>query len=153
MKRLNILLVLFVASVAVTGCSALTGISGEPTTDEDTMMVDESNSDSTQASDDVANGMEAMENADVLVELQAENFTFGEDEILVDQDSVVTVRVTNVSGSHDFVIDELGVNTGLIEEGSFVDVTIPTDQVGEFTYYCSVGSHRAQGMEGTLIIQ
>lgn len=149
MKRLNMLVVLFIAAITVAGCSSLTGT--KESENDDSMMMEESHD--AAAGDETVDGMAAMENADILVELQAENFTYGEDEIRVNKDSVLTLKVTNASGTHDLVIDELGIDTGIIAEGDFVEVTIPTDKVGEFSYYCSVGNHRAQGMEGTLIIQ
>ena len=42
--------------------------------------------------------------------------------------------------------------------GSEIDRRCQTDlsvdlEAGEYTYYCPVGSHRQQGMEGTLTVQ
>jgi len=55
---------------------------------------------------------------------------------------------------HDFYIDELGIETEMLNGGDEVTVTIPEDaEVGaEYIYYCSVPGHREQGMEGTLTI-
>lgn len=87
------------------------------------------------------------------VSLVAEDFTFGVAEIKVKQGEKLTLLVTNTQGFHDLVIDELGVNSGLIPEGETMEIEVSTDQPGTYEYYCSVGQHRAMGMKGTLIIE
>lgn len=148
MKKLTYLPAFAIAMVMFSGCSYFQSDDTMTIMEDDAMVMVDDDSDEGELDPG-----DAMESADVLVELFAEPFTYGEDEVLLEQDSTVTIRVKNVSGTHDFVIDELDIDTGLIPEGEFVDVVIPTDQVGEFTYYCSVGNHRAQGMEGTIVIQ
>src|SRR3989344_1215673 len=66
-----------------------------------------------------------------------------------------TVRVTfkNVTGTHDFVIDEFDVRTNQIGEGEEEEVEFIADKAGTFEYYCSVGNHRAMGMVGKLIVE
>lgn len=67
----------------------------------------------------------------------------------------VTINLTNSGGSHDFVIDELGVATTIIGTGETdsVTFTIPEDAAGEtYEFYCSVGNHRELGMVGELIV-
>jgi plastocyanin len=69
---------------------------------------------------------------------------------------IVTVKLTNAEGFHDFVIDELDVQSEQINEGdeTMVTFTIPEDASGEtYEFYCSVGNHRAQGMVGTLRVK
>jgi plastocyanin len=106
--------------------------------------------------DEVMEGDESMEGDEAMMEepiqLNASNFTFEVETIEANMGEELVVTVTNVSGVHDFVIDELDINTGLIPEGESVEVSIPTDQVGEFEYYCSVGQHRDLGMKGMLTI-
>jgi plastocyanin len=55
---------------------------------------------------------------------------------------------------HDFIIDELGIGTDMLNSGDEQTVTVPDDaEVGQsYTYYCSVPGHREAGMEGTLTI-
>jgi plastocyanin len=67
----------------------------------------------------------------------------------------VTLTLTNVGKMpHDFVIDEIsGARTEIIQPGQTTTVEFTPTQAGTFTYYCSVGSHRAQGMEGTVVVQ
>ena len=95
----------------------------------------------------------AITEADKTIEISASNFTYDKKEIRVKKGEKVTIKFTNGEGFHDFVIDELEVKTQRIPEGQSETVMIPTDKIGEYAYYCSVGSHRAQGMEGKLIIE
>ena len=66
-----------------------------------------------------------------------------------------TVRVTFVSdgGLHDFVLDDFNVKTKQLQSDGTETVEFVADKKGAFTYYCSVGNHRAMGMEGTLTVE
>jgi plastocyanin len=65
-----------------------------------------------------------------------------------------TVKITfkNSGGTHDFVIDELGVKTKTLASGAEETVQFVASKVGTFEYYCSVGNHRAMGMVGKITI-
>lgn len=64
-----------------------------------------------------------------------------------------TIALINDSAlAHDFVIDDLGVNSGMLAGGETATVAIPADAAGEYVYYCSVPGHRAAGMEGVLTV-
>lgn|GEM_PF-1425636 len=67
----------------------------------------------------------------------------------------VTINLTNSGGFHDFVISELGVASAAINSGGTTSVsfTVPGSAAGStYEYFCSIGSHRAQGMVGSLIV-
>lgn len=65
----------------------------------------------------------------------------------------VNVTLTNSgSGSHNFVIDALGVNSGIISSGESVSFSFTPQEAGSFEFYCSIGSHKAMGMVGTLTV-
>ncbi len=70
-------------------------------------------------------------------------------EISVNKGDIVRIKVTNIKGNHDFVIDEYGIReiTPLNEE---VVIEFTADKAGEFTYYCSVQGHKQKGQWGTL---
>ena len=70
-------------------------------------------------------------------------------EISVNKGDIVRIKVTNIKGTHDFVIDEYNIKetTPLNEE---VVIEFTADKVGEFIYYCSVSGHRQKGQWGTL---
>ncbi|HUY70229.1 MAG TPA: plastocyanin/azurin family copper-binding protein [Candidatus Baltobacteraceae bacterium] len=68
----------------------------------------------------------------------------------------VTLNVTNegTSMAHNLMIPGLNVSTPLgMSPGQSAEVrfTAPSG-AGNYTYYCSVGSHRQLGMVGTLVV-
>lgn len=72
-------------------------------------------------------------------------------EIRVKKGDRVRVAITNTKGTHDFVIDELGVKQDT-PEGQTTVVEFVADKAGSFEYYCSKYSHRLIGQKGTLIV-
>lgn len=54
---------------------------------------------------------------------------------------------------HDFVVDELNIRTKVIKGGETDVIEFTPETVGKFESYCSVGSHRAKGMVGTVIVE
>lgn len=85
--------------------------------------------------------------------VEGSSFKFVPNTITVKKGEKIRILFKNTGGFHDLVIDELNVKTPRIKDGeeSFVEFT-PT-QTGSFSYYCSVGTHRAMGMEGTLTVE
>ncbi len=80
------------------------------------------------------------------------NFSFSPTALTVKKGDQVKIIFKNVGGTHDFVIDEFSVATKRISGGAEDSVTFTADKTGTFEYYCSVGSHRAMGMKGQLIV-
>lgn len=96
------------------------------------------------------------ENTPVMQEqtvITATDFAYDVKEIKAKQGDSLVVAFTNSEGTHDFVIDELGVNSGVLNAGETMNMTIPTDKPGTYEFYCSVGQHRQMGMKGVLIIE
>ena len=65
----------------------------------------------------------------------------------------IKVKLTN-NGKvpHDFVIDELDINSGLIAPGDSEIISITSGQLANtYYFYCSVGNHRGLGMFGKFI--
>lgn len=79
------------------------------------------------------------------------NFFFNPSTITASPGQRILIDFTSNTGTHDFVIDELNVDYDIEEGGNYI-FTVP-DEPGTYSYYCSIGSHRAMGMEGTLIIE
>ncbi len=97
---------------------------------------------------------------DVVLELTAEGREFyiaGEDEenpdLTVAQGDVVQVKLEITGGFHDWVVDEFDVATEQMSAGNTDTIQFVADESGEFEYYCSVGTHRQEGMYGTLIVE
>jgi len=80
------------------------------------------------------------------------NFKFAPNEIKVSKGDVVQLTFINNGGTHDLVIDEFSIKTKQLPSGGQEVVTFQADKAGTFEYYCSVGSHRAMGMFGKLIV-
>lgn len=85
--------------------------------------------------------------------LDAYNFGFSEETIIVNEGDTVTITVTSTDGLHDWVVEGFGAATERVSVGDMASVTFIADSAGEYEFYCSVGNHRAQGMTGTLIVQ
>ncbi len=81
------------------------------------------------------------------------NFSFSPSSITVNKGDKVKIVFANSGGTHDFKIDEYSVATPRISGGQSASVEFVADKSGTFDYYCSVGSHRAMGMQGTLIVK
>lgn len=54
---------------------------------------------------------------------------------------------------HNLTIDELGFATDTISGGKEISVELTADKTGTFVMYCSVGNHRALGMEGEVEVK
>jgi len=127
---------------------------------KDTMM-EESVGQEAMEEDNTDAGMEfPTVDADVSINAEAEvfnitghNFTFSQTEIRVKEGDTVTINFSSTDGFHDWVVDEFAVATARVNTGDSTSVTFVADKAGTYEYYCSVGSHRANGMVGTLIVE
>lgn len=86
-------------------------------------------------------------------EISGENFAFSQKEIRVKEGDTVTINFTSANGFHDFVVDEFNARTNQVKAGEASSVTFVADKTGTFEYYCSIGSHRANGMVGKLVVE
>jgi len=153
--------------LAVVGIAVVIGIvafvmmqnNGSPTTetilppsqDSEVQIIEETE----EATDEAMVGEDEAAPEIVEIEMEADSFFFDSDEITVNLGDTVRITLANVDDEmdHDFVLDELGVQSELIGPGETATIEFIADQVGEFEYYCSVGSHRQLGMVGTLTIE
>lgn len=85
--------------------------------------------------------------------LTGRNFAFSQTEIKVKKGDTVNVNFESTDGSHDWTLDGYGVSTTQVNTGGKTSVQFAADKIGTFEYYCSVGSHRALGMIGKLIVE
>ena len=81
------------------------------------------------------------------------NFYYNLDEITVKEGDAVTINFRSAEGFHDWVLDEFNAATDQVSTGQDTSVTFVADKKGTFEFYCSVGSHRANGMVGTLTVE
>lgn len=82
-----------------------------------------------------------------------QNFSFTPNLITVKKGDKVKITFKNVSGFHDFKIDDYGIVTRQSKSPSQEVLEFTADKTGSFQYYCPVGSHRAMGMWGTLKVE
>lgn len=79
---------------------------------------------------------------------------FGTEELYAQKGEKLTISVRNqLEEPINITIDELAVRSQNIEFGQVAEVSIPTDEVGEFEMYSSVGSQREEGFSALLIIE
>jgi len=90
---------------------------------------------------------------EVSFDVSGGNFYYDLKEIRVNEGDTVTINFLSESGFHDWVVDEFNAATAQVSTGGETSVTFVADKKGTFEYYCSVGSHRAQGMVGNLIVE
>lgn len=153
---------LLAASVVLSGCSLLTGQTQESSDEQTGEAEDGETTQSLPAEDGadetlvVGEDGEATEEEVVDVVIDMSNFEFSIDEIEAEPGQTLTVELTNSQGTHNFYIDELDVQSETIQSGeeTMVTIQIPEDAESgtEYAFYCAIGNHQAQGMEGTLTV-
>ncbi len=146
MKSIRTLLFIPVAAVVLAGCSQQATTSTDTATETDSIPAVMETTETTN--------MQAQD-ADFTVE--SSNFKFSVPEMKVKAGQTVTVKLVNVEGTHDFVIDEIeGAKTSQItgEGEETITFTVPADAAGKtFEYYCSYMKHREMGMIGKMIVE
>lgn len=81
------------------------------------------------------------------------SFAFDVKEMRVKQGDTVTVNFRSENGFHDWVLDAFDARTSPVNTGGTSSVTFVADEKGTFEYYCSIGTHRAMGMVGNIIVE
>lgn len=81
------------------------------------------------------------------------SFSYSPAEIVVNKGDKVKIIFKDEDGFHDLVIEGLDVASKRINGGEEATLEFTADKTGSFEYYCSVGSHRAKGMHGTLTVR
>ena len=85
------------------------------------------------------------------IEIESRAFFFTPDVFEVKAGEKVTVLVKSF-GSHNFSIDELGVNVPT-PDGQTTKIEFTPKEKGVYRYYCSLPGHREAGQVGTLVVQ
>ena len=85
-------------------------------------------------------------------EVRGVNYSFDVSEIKVKKGETVTINFESTDGFHDLVIDAFNVKTKKVQPGAKTSITFVANEAGTFEYYCSIGSHRAHGMVGKLVV-
>lgn len=85
--------------------------------------------------------------------VSGQNFSFSPNKIALQKNKKVKIVFKNVEGFHDFKIEGMKVATKIIKTGEEASVSFTPNKKGAFKFYCSVGKHRAMGMQGTLTVK
>lgn len=96
---------------------------------------------------------EAMVESTKKFTIMSANFSFSPNLIKVKKGDKVMITLSNKEGFHDLKIDEFAVTTQKLKDVATETVEFVADKKGSFEYYCSVGTHRVQGMVGKLIVE
>jgi cytochrome c oxidase subunit 2 len=169
-KIILILIVLLIAGVAIYAMTDKNPMDPADNTDEEIM--NENNDaagtqlEGTPMATSTADGQplvggDAVVGADVDADLPQNvsfdvigtNFDYDLKEIRVSEGDTVTINFRSQDGYHDWVVDEFDAATTKVQTGEMTSVTFVAGEAGSYEYYCSVGSHRANGMVGTLIVE
>ncbi len=86
-------------------------------------------------------------------DISAKPFEFSVKEIRVKKGDRVRINLTVTQGMHDWVVDEFNARTNITQTGQTTSVEFVADKTGTYEYYCSVPTHRQQGMVGKLIVE
>jgi cytochrome c oxidase subunit II len=117
--------------------------------EDDSMMEDEGMMEDDSMMEDTT----GMMGGEKVINVTAENWQFTPSTIRLKQGDKVTLRITAKTGTHGFMVADLGINVP-IEEGGTVDVVIPTDAKGTFAFRCSIPCGTGhQDMYGQIIIE
>ncbi|OGK30966.1 hypothetical protein A3F29_04340 [Candidatus Roizmanbacteria bacterium RIFCSPHIGHO2_12_FULL_33_9] len=96
--------------------------------------------------------VEDSETREIIVE--GEEFSFSPSTITVSEGEKIALTFKNVGTfPHNFIIDELDVKTETINAGEEDTIEFVADKSGTFAFYCGVGNHRQQGMEGEVDVE
>lgn len=84
--------------------------------------------------------------------ITGKNFSFVPNTMTVSKGDTVKITFKNTGGFHDLRVEGYDVGTAKIQDGQSDTFTFVANTTGSFEYYCSVGTHRAMGMKGTLVV-
>lgn len=89
----------------------------------------------------------------VLIEVSAVEFAFSLSDTPTSAGAYTFELTNDGTMGHDLVIEGPGglAGTEIVNPGETTEVTLELEP-GEYTMYCSVGNHRAQGMEVTFTV-
>ena len=86
-------------------------------------------------------------------DISGKPFEFSVKEIRVKKGDKVRINFTSTAGMHNWAVDEFNIKTKVVQAGQSDSVEFTADKTGTFEYYCSVPTHRQQGMVGKLIVE
>lgn len=95
------------------------------------------------------------EPAEVTFNISGGSFYYVPNMIRVKEGDRVRIVFSNMGGTHDLVLPDFDVRTGVTSTGESDTIEFVADKTGSFEFYCSVGGgyHREMGQIGTLLVE
>ena len=88
------------------------------------------------------------------ITVSGSEFSFSPSTITVQEGESIMLTFSNSgSATHNLIIQELGVETRTIGAGQTDTIEFVAEEAATLSFHCSVGNHRALGMEGELIVE
>lgn len=86
--------------------------------------------------------------------INLDEYSFSPNVLQASPGEVIMVKLTNRGKTaHNFVVDELNIDSGLLSPGETKTITITApNQSDTYAVYCGVGNHRDLGMAANLTI-
>ncbi len=162
-KRLSVFLSIASVSVLFAACTpAATVPVDDGQSDSSSAMMEQTSSSSVEGAMEAGSSSDSGTTVEVdlgagvetarVISISVSNFAFTPGSVAVRKGEKITLRLTGESGRHGFAIPELGINVP-VDEGKTVDIELPTDKTGTFSFRCSIpcgSGHR--DMTGSITI-
>lgn len=87
------------------------------------------------------------------ITMLAKNFKFEPSQVKVKKGEKVTITVKSAEGVHNLFIGGYDVRSDVKGMSESATVSFVADKIGTFDMWCEVGSHKALGMTGKLIVE
>lgn len=89
--------------------------------------------------------------------VEMSSYAMSPNELEGEPGETIRIELVSLDSEHDFVIDELNVQSSVLGSGNkeVIEITIPTTALSgtEYVFYCSIMNHRALGMQGVLRVR
>ena len=96
------------------------------------------------------NNSQLSKNGGIILFMKDNKFNVTNPDISVKINTPLKITLANQDfRKHDFVVDDLNINTGFISSGQEFTTVIASDKIGSFRYYCSI---HPGIMEGKIIV-
>jgi plastocyanin len=97
------------------------------------------------------NNTQLSKSEGILLVMKDNKFNVTNPDITVKINQPLKITIANQDfRKHDFIIDELNINTGIISSGQDFTTIIASDKIGSYRYYCSI---HPGIMEGKIIVK
>lgn len=107
---------------------------------------------SSSAAASVANSSFPMQAQARTISVSVDNWSFSPATMTVRKGEKLTVKLTDIAGTHSFAVPGLGINQALAP-GQVASVSIPTDKPGTYEFRCMIPCGEGhKEMKGTLVI-